>query len=81
MTTFGLMSRQAEGSIVSRTITGGSGRIIVQNGNAQTNNPFLDLADTAVVVGTYNPVGLGWILLLSSVVQQDLRLLTHKLHS
>ena len=59
MTTFGLMSRQAEGSIVTRTITGGSGRIIVQNGNAQTNNPFLDLADTAVVVGTYNPVGLG----------------------
>ena len=56
MTTFGLLSRQAEGTIVSRTITGGSGRIIVQNGNAQASNPFLDLADTTVVVGKYNPI-------------------------
>ena len=56
MTTFGMLSRQAEGSIVSRTITGGSGRIIVQNGNAQTSNPFIDLADTTVVVGKYNPI-------------------------
>ena len=56
MTTFGLLSRQAEGNIVSRTITGGSGRIIVQNGNAQASNPFLDLADTTVVVGKYNPI-------------------------
>ena len=56
MTTFGFLSRQAEGSIVSRTITGGSGRIIVQNGNAQASNPFLDLADTTVVVGKYNPI-------------------------
>ena len=56
MTTFGMLSRQAEGTIVSRTITGGSGRIIVQNGNAQTSNPFLDLADTTVVVGKYNPI-------------------------
>jgi len=56
MTTFGLLSRQAEGTIVSRTITGGSGRIVVQNGNAQTSNPFLDLADTTVVVGKYNPI-------------------------
>ena len=57
ITTFGLLSRQAEGTIVSRTITGGSNRIIVQNGTGQTNNPFIDLADTTVVVGTYNPVG------------------------
>ena len=57
MTSFGLMSRQAEGTITTRTITGGSGRIIVQNGNAQSANPFLDLADTTVVVGEYNPTG------------------------
>ena len=57
MTTFGLLSRQSEGSIVSRTITGGSGRIIVQNGNGQSSNPFVDLADTTVVVGNYNPIG------------------------
>ena len=57
MTTFGLISRQAEGTIVSRTITGGSGRVIVQNGNGQSSNPFLDLADTTVVVDNYNPIG------------------------
>jgi len=57
MTTFGLLSRQSEGTIVSRTITGGSQRIIVNNGNGQSSNPFIDLADTTVVVGSYNPVG------------------------
>ena len=57
MTTFGMLSRQSEGTIVSRSITGGTGRVLVQNGTGQTNNPFIDLADTAVVVGTYNPVG------------------------
>ena len=57
MTTFGLLSRQAEGTIVSRTITGGNQRLIVQNGNGQSSNTFIDLADTTVVVGTYNPVG------------------------
>ena len=57
LTSFGLMSRQAEGTITTRTITGGSGRIIVQNGNAQSANPFIDLADTTVVVGEYNPTG------------------------
>ena len=54
MSGFGFISRQAEGTLVNRTITGGSGRVIVQNGNAQTNNPFVDLADTTVVVGKYN---------------------------
>ena len=57
MTSFGLISRQAEGTIVSRTITGGSQRIIVQYGDGASQNPFIDLADTTVVVGTYNPVG------------------------
>ena len=57
MTTFGILSRQSEGTIVSRTITGGSNRIVIQNGTGQANNPFIDLADTTVVVGTYNPVG------------------------
>ena len=57
MTSFGLLSRQAEGTIVSRTITGGNQRLVVQNGNGQSSNPFIDLADTTVVVGTYNPIG------------------------
>ena len=30
--------------------------VSLQNGNAQTNNPFIDLADTTVVVGKYNPI-------------------------
>ena len=50
MSGFGIISRQAEGTLVNRTITGGSGRIIVQNGNGQSSNPFVDLADTTVVV-------------------------------
>ena len=57
MSGFGIISRQAEGTLVNRTITGGSGRIIVQNGNGQSSNPFIDLADTTVVVGNYNPIG------------------------
>ena len=57
MTSFGLMSRQAEGTITTRTLTGGSGRLVVNNGNGQSSNPFLDLADTTVVVGYYNPTG------------------------
>ena len=57
MTGFGIISRQAEGTLVNRTITGGSGRVIVQNGNGQSSNPFVDLADTTVVVGNYNPIG------------------------
>ena len=57
MTTFGILSRQSEGTIVSRTITGGTGRVLVQNGTGQTNNPFIDLADTTVVVDNYNPIG------------------------
>ena len=56
MSGFGFISRQSEGTLVNRTITGGSGRIIVQNGNAQSSNPFIDLADTTVVIGTYNPI-------------------------
>ena len=54
MSGFGLISRQSDGVLTNRTITGGSGRIIVQNGNAQSSNPFIDLADTTVVVGKYN---------------------------
>ena len=54
MAGFGLVSRQSEGTLVNRTITGGAGRIVIQNGNGQSSNPFVDLADTTVVVGKYN---------------------------
>jgi len=56
MSGFGIISRQSEGTLVNRTITGGANRIIVQNGNGQSSNPFIDLADTTVVVGRYNTI-------------------------
>ena len=57
MTTFGLISRESAGTLVNRQITGGAGRIIISNGDGQASNPLVDLADTAVVVGQYNPNG------------------------
>ena len=55
MTGFGLISRSAAGSLVNRQITGAAARILVSNGTAQNSNPLIDLADTPVVVGQYNP--------------------------
>ena len=55
MTGFGLISRSAAGTLTNRQITGAAARILVSNGTAQNNNPLIDLADTPVVVGQYNP--------------------------
>ena len=55
MTGFGLISRQGSGDLVNRTITGAAARIVVTNGTGQSANPLIDLADTPVVVGQYNP--------------------------
>jgi hypothetical protein len=54
LTTLGLLSRTSQGSILTRTLTGGAGRIIFTNADGVNANPFIDLADTAVVVGSYN---------------------------
>ena len=54
---FGFLSRSGVGSIVNRQLTVGSGRLTVTNGTGQSANPLLDLADTPVVVGSYNPTG------------------------
>ena len=54
LTSLGLLSRTAQGSILTRTLTGGAGRIIFTNADGVNANPFIDLADTAVVVGSYN---------------------------
>ena len=42
-----------------------------RNGTGQTNNPFIDLADTTVVVGTYNPVGNADTPLLSATTGDE----------
>jgi len=55
MTGFGFISREGAGNLVNRTITGAVARILVSNGTAQSANPLIDLADTPVVVGQYNP--------------------------
>jgi len=57
MTGFGLVSRSAAGTLTNREVTGGAGRIVITNGSGQSLNPIVDLADTAVVVGQYNPNG------------------------
>ena len=54
LTTLGLLSRSSQGSILTRTLTGGAGRIIFTNADGVNANPFIDLADTPVVVGSYN---------------------------
>ena len=57
MTGFGLISRTGAGTLANRQIAVSAGRLLVSNGNGVSGNPLLDLADTPVVVGSYNPVG------------------------
>ena len=54
ITTFGLLTRTATGQITTRNLTGGAGRLIFTTPDGVSSNPFIDLADTAVVVGSYN---------------------------
>ena len=57
MTGFGLVSRTGAGTLANRQIAVSAGRLLVSNGTGVNGNPLLDLADTPVVVGSYNPVG------------------------
>ena len=57
LSTIGIISRTGAGTLATRTITGQPGQLVVSNGNAQAANPLLGLADTPVVVGSYNPTG------------------------
>ena len=57
MSGFGLIARTAAGTLSNRQIAVSSGRLLVTNGTGTSGNPVLDLADTPVVVGSYNPVG------------------------
>ena len=57
MTGFGIIARTGAGTLANRQIAVSAGRLLVSNGTGQNGNPLLDLADTPVVVGTYNGVG------------------------
>ena len=54
LTTLGLLTRTSVGNVQTRQLTGGAGRIIFTVPDGSTQNPFIDLADTQVVVGSYN---------------------------
>ncbi|AOV61346.1 YadA domain-containing structural protein [Synechococcus phage S-CAM22] len=58
LTTTGLISRTATNTMATRTITGTSGKINVNNGDGVSGNPTLDLATTTVDAGNYNTESL-----------------------
>ena len=58
LTTVGILCRASQGNVVTRQLTGGGGRIIFTVPDGSTQNPFIDLADTTVVVGSYNTEAL-----------------------
>ena len=57
ITSLGLLSRTGNGTAVTRQITGASGQIVMTNGSGASGDPQVGLADTPVVVGSYNPTG------------------------
>ena len=57
ITTLGMLTRTGSGTYATRQIGGAPGRIITSNANGQNGNPLVDLADTPVVIGSYNPTG------------------------
>ncbi len=58
LTNVGILVRASQGNIITRQLTGGGGRIIFTVPDGTSQNPFIDLADTAVVVGSYNTESL-----------------------
>ena len=58
LTTTGLISRTSGGAMATRTITGTSGRIQVNNGGGIAANPAIDLITTTVTSGDYNTESL-----------------------
>ena len=58
LTNVGILVRASQGNILTRQLTGGGGRIVFTVPDGTSQNPFIDLADTAVVVGNYNTESL-----------------------
>ena len=50
LTSTGIITRNAGGSALTRSVQGSSGRISVVNGNAVAGNPTIDLIDTTVAL-------------------------------
>ena len=71
LTTTGLISRTSGGAMATRTITGTSGRIQVNNGGGIAANPAIDLITTAVTSGDYNTESLTSCLLYTSPSPRD----------
>mgnify|MGYP000989738822 CR=1 FL=1 len=57
LSTIGILTRTGTASYTTRSITGAPGRIVMSNQSGQLQNPLIDLADTPVVSGSYNPTG------------------------
>ena len=58
LTTTGLISRTSGGAMSTRTITGTSGNISVNDGGGINGNPTIDIITTAVTAGNYNTESL-----------------------
>ena len=58
LTTTGMISRTSGGTMATRTITGTSTRIAVNNGGGIAGNPSIDLITTAVTAADYNTESL-----------------------
>ena len=57
LSTTGIIVRSGAATVITRNITGQPGQLVVSNGDAVSANPLIGLADTPVVVGSYNPTG------------------------
>ena len=57
ITSSGILTRTGAGTAVTRQVTGASGQIVMTNGSGISGDPQVGLADTPVVVGSYNPTG------------------------
>ena len=68
VSTVGIITRASEGNIVTRSVVvADTGRLTIQNGNAVTGNPTLDLAETGVAAAGPTYFGSGAVQKLFNV--------------
>ncbi len=58
LTTTGMLARASGGNMQTRTITGNSGRISINDGDGVSGNPTIDLITTTISAGDYNTESL-----------------------
>jgi hypothetical protein len=66
LTTTGYLSRQGDGSVATRELTGQGSQIVITDGRATSGNTLIDLALTTVVPGDYNVEALTSVSALGS---------------